>query len=137
MSKKTDRRLSRNTDRRRQAQAEAYVQENLRRCPICKTNPAEWTYDHVAVLEDRKVHCKCGSCGCVLSINYGDMRGVNGSAANEFLKGTASYDAMVRSVYGKKKGVTYVQILESGTCEAAEDTKGQEIPLEELKEMFW
>lgn len=122
---------------RRQQLAQTYIKEHISRCPICKNRQPEWAFSYTEFLQDRNIQYKCSRCGCVLSTDYGDLKGVGGTVLTDFLRGNANYDAMVRSVYGKKKGVVYVRILDPGTCAEAAAHKGKEFPLEELKEMFW
>lgn len=113
--------------------AETYINEHISVCPICKSAEVNWTFTHFTFMQDKKVHCTCANCNCVLSIDYTDMPGVNGNSLNEFLKGAASYEKMVRAIYKKKPGVTYVRILEAGKCNEAQDIIGKEIPLDELR----
>ena len=122
---------------RRRKMAENFVNEQMPRCPLCKTKEPDWTFEHTEFLQDKKVIYTCSSCHCRLSSNYGEMKGVFGESFSEFIQGAASYDAMVRSVYGKKKGVIYVNIVDTGENEKIEEYQGQEIPYMELKEMFW
>ena len=124
-------------DIRQQQLAENYIKEHLSRCPLCKTADTEWTFEHTAFMRDKRVKATCSVCHCTISAAYGEMKGVMGNGITEFLQGAASYEAMVRSVYGKKKGVTYIKILNAGDSKKAEGYTQKEIPMEELKEMFW
>lgn len=124
-------------DLKQQRLAEEFIREHLSRCPLCKTPNAEWTFEHTAFLRDKKIKATCGTCHCTISAAYGEMKGVQGNSVVEFLQGAASYDAMVRSVYGKKKGLTYIRIVDPGENERAAEYRDREIPMETLREMFW
>lgn len=129
--------MIRRTVKRGQESAQEYIQKYISRCPVCKDPEPGWKFSHVEFLQDRKIQYKCGCCGCILETGYEDLRGIRGNGITDFLKGAAGYDAMVRSVYRKKKGVIYVRILASGNQKKARNLEGKELTLEELKEMFW
>ncbi len=129
--------MGKRSEERKQRLAEDYIKSHIARCPICKDRDVVWTFSHKAFLQDRSIGFECSSCHCKLSSSYGDLKGVNGSAFDSFIKGSASYDAMQRSVYGKKKGVHYIKIVEPGNKGVADEYVGREIPLDDLKEMFW
>ena len=72
-----------------------------------------------------------------MSTAYGDMKGVSLNGLTDFLQGSLSYEAMIRPIYGKKKGITYVRIQDPGSNLIHKDYVGVEIPMDEIKEMSW
>ena len=124
-------------DPRQQGLAEAYIREHLPVCPLCKAPDPEWHFEHEVLMWEKRITYTCSVCRGRMSTAYSDMKGVNTNSLTDFLQGSMSYEAMVRPVYGKKKGIAYVRILDPGPNPIGQDRIGVEIPMKEIKEMNW
>lgn len=124
-------------DPRQQELAENYIRDHLPSCPLCKVSDTEWHFEHKVLLWEKRIEYTCGACGGCMSTAYGDMKGVSLNGLTDFLQGSLSYEAMIRPIYGKKKGITYVRIQDPGSNLIHKDYVGVEIPMDEIKEMSW
>lgn len=125
-------------DPHRQGLAEQYIREAIPVCPLCRTPDPRWQFTHTVQMWERRIEYTCSVCGGRMSTAYSDMKGININGLTDFLQGSLSYEAMVRPIYGKKKGTVYVRVLDPGKNQIKKEKyEGVEIPLEEIEKKSW
>ncbi len=108
---------------------QGFIDRNVPRCPMCKSNNPHRAIDMKMQLklEGNLYLFQCERCGCVLSAPVPDVTGDN----NTILTTTG----LLKKLGGKKNGVIYMKIQDSGTAQSDKSVEGKEYTLQELNQL--
>lgn len=108
---------------------QGFIDRSLKVCPLCGTNNPHWSIDQKMQmkLEGNLYLFQCEQCKGVLSSPVPDVTGFN----NTVLTTTG----LLKKLSGKKNGVIYLRIYDSGNNVDLKDSIGKEYTLQELNQM--
>ncbi len=108
---------------------QGFIDRSLKVCPLCGTNNPHWSIDQKMQmkLEGNLYLFQCEQCKGVLSSPVPDVTGFN----NTVLTTTG----LLKKLSGKKNGVIYLRIYDSGNNVNLKDSIGKEYTLQELNQM--
>ena len=108
---------------------QGFIDRSLKVCPLCGTNNPHWSIDQKMQmkLEGNLYLFQCEQCKGVLSSPVPDVTGFN----NTVLTTTG----LLKKLSGKKNGVIYLRIYDSGNNFDLKDSIGKEYTLQELNQM--
>lgn len=108
---------------------QGFIDRSLKVCPLCGTNNPHWSIDQKMQmkLEGNLYLFQCEQCKGVLSSPVPDVTGFN----NTVLTTTG----LLKKLSGKKNGVIYLRIYDSGNNVDLKGSIGKEYTLQELNQM--
>ena len=108
---------------------QGFIDRSVKVCPFCGTNNPHWAIDQKMQmkLEGNLYLFQCEQCKGVLSSPVPDVTGYN----NTVLTTTG----LIKKFSGKKNGVIYMKIYDSGNNSEMKDLVGKEYTLQEINQM--
>jgi len=103
-----------------------FIDNNMRICPMCGTSDPHWLIDQKLQLklEGNLYLFQCEKCRCILTSPVPDVTGFNNTAITT--------TGLLKRLSGKKNGVIYIKVQDSGSAQNAKQHEGREFTLEEL-----
>lgn len=108
---------------------QGFIDRNVKICPFCGSDNPHWAIDQKMQfkLEGNLYLFQCEQCKGVLSSPVSDVTGYN----NTVLTTTGLF----KKLSGKKNGIVYIKIYDTGNNPDMTDSVGKEYSLEELNKL--
>lgn len=108
---------------------QGFIDRNVKICPFCGSDNPHWAIDQKMQfkLEGNLYLFQCEQCKGVLSSPVSDVTGYN----NTVLTTTGLF----KKLSGKKNGIVYIKIYDTGNNHDMTDSVGKEYSLEELNKL--